>query len=77
MKNFKRIKVIDEKHFIKLIHYIHHNPVEAGLAGNPKEWKFSSYPSFFSNNPSAVRREEIIALFGDIKNVIYCHQSPP
>ncbi len=77
MKNFKRIKVTDERYFAKLVHYIHYNPIEAGLAENLKVWKYSSYPSFFSKKPSAVRRGEIIAHFGDLQNFIYCHQSPP
>ncbi|CAN5457423.1 hypothetical protein BH09SUM1_BH09SUM1_30940 [soil metagenome] len=32
----------DEKHFVRVIEYIHYNPVNAGLAGTAEEWSWSS-----------------------------------
>ena len=32
----------DENHFYKVIHYIHENPVKAGLCVNAYEWQWSS-----------------------------------
>lgn len=43
---FKRKIVIDEKYLVKLIHYLHYNPIEAGLAKNIEDWKFSSYKAY-------------------------------
>lgn len=39
----------DEKHLFTCIKYIHENPVKAGLAKKPKEYKFSSFNEFYSN----------------------------
>ncbi len=77
MKNFKRIKIEDEKYLIKLIHYIHHNPIEAGLVNGLSEWKFSSYSAIVSSKPTAIRRNEIISLFSDLQNFLYCHRQSP
>jgi len=32
----------DERHFANAVAYIEHNPVKAGLAGSPMEWRWSS-----------------------------------
>ena len=36
----------DEKYFYNCIHYIHNNPVKAGIVKNVKEYKFSSANNF-------------------------------
>lgn len=77
MKNFKRKKVTDSKYLMKLVHYIHYNPVEAGFCSRPEHWKFSSYPAILSGKTSLVLRDEVIEWFGDFENFIYCHSNPP
>ncbi len=77
MKNFNRKKITDEKYLLKLIHYIHYNPVEAGLAIQPGEWKYSSYTAIVSNKPTLVSRKVVVDLFEDLDNFIYCHKYPP
>jgi len=32
----------NERQFVEIVDYIHHNPVKAGLCNDPKEWTFSS-----------------------------------
>lgn len=32
----------DERHFANAVHYIHQNPVKAGLVAKPEDWPFSS-----------------------------------
>jgi REP element-mobilizing transposase RayT len=32
----------DEQHFVNAVTYIGQNPVKAGLAGSPEEWRWSS-----------------------------------
>jgi REP element-mobilizing transposase RayT len=77
IRPFKRKQVTDEQYLKKLVHYIHYNPVEAGLAKNPKYWKFSSYKSFLSKQTTKLKRAEVISWFDDLDNFIYCHQHPP
>lgn len=77
MKNFNRIKVSDKKYLLKLIHYIHYNPIEAGLASEPRDWKFSSYQIIISKGPTMLYRKEVIEWFGDLENFIHCHRYPP
>ena len=77
MRNYKRKKIGDEHYLKKLIHYIHYNPVKAGLTSEPKKWDFSSYRSVLSNKPTNLMREEVIALFDDLENFKSCHVYSP
>jgi len=77
MHTFKRKRITDENYLRKLVHYIHYNPVEAGLVSKPQEWKYSSYNAILSNRPSIILKEEVIEWFGDLENFIYCHRFPP
>jgi len=77
IRPFKRKQVTDEQYLKKLVHYIHYNSVEAGLAKNPEYWKFSSYKSFLSKQTSQLKRADVISWFDDLDNFIYCHQHPP
>ena len=74
MKNFKRKIITDQKYLFKLIHYIHHNPVEAGICDNPGEWEHSSYKALISNNPTYLKRNEVINWYDDLNNFIYVHK---
>ncbi|MBI3502949.1 MAG: hypothetical protein HY063_14250 [Bacteroidetes bacterium] len=77
MHTFKRKKITNEKYLRKVVHYIHYNPVEAGLAGKPKEWKYSSYNALLSSASTLLLKEETINWFEDKENFIYCHNFPP
>ena len=78
MKNFKRKKINDEKYLTKLVHYIHYNPVEAGLCSSLNEWKYSSFNALLSNHQhTMLQKEDVIGWFGDKENFIYCHRYPP
>jgi len=75
--NFKRKEIDSDEYLLKVIHYIHHNPVHHGFVNELSNWPFSSYNSVILNKPTLVRREEVIALFDNIDNFIYCHSHPP
>ena len=77
MKPFKRKKINDPTYLRKLIHYIHFNPVEAGLVQLPQDWKYSSYKSIVSSKKSLLNRKFVIEIFEDKQNFIYCHKTPP
>lgn len=71
---FKRKEVNQEKYFIDLVNYIHLNPIKAGLCGSYEEWKFSSYNSIISSQPSHVKRDEVLEYFGGKDNFLFIHQ---
>ena len=66
MKSFKRILVKDQKYLLKLVHYIHHNPVEARLCSSPEKWKYSSYPSIINGKNDLLNTKELIDWFDDL-----------
>ena len=74
---FKRKTISDEKYLAKLIHYLHYNPVEAGLVNNIEDWKFSSYKAFVGDSKTLIAKNEVIKLFESRANFIYCHKTEP
>jgi len=77
MRPFKRKKIEDENYLRKLVHYIHYNPVDANLVELPINWKYSSYSAIISTKQTMVCREEVLDIYEDRRNFIYCHQVPP
>lgn len=74
---FKRKQVTDDTYLLKLIHYIHYNPVEANLCSKISDWRYSSYNAILSDKNTLVVRDKVIELFGDKQNFIYCHTIEP
>ena len=74
LKNFKRKPVEDKDYFVKMISYIHNNPVKHGFVLKPEHWKYSSYNAIVFNSPTLVERRKVIEVFGDVENFIFCHQ---
>lgn len=72
---FKRRQITSEKQLRNTILYIHANPVHHGFAEKLSEWKYSSYHSLISNMPTLLIRNQVINLFDDIDNFVFCHKS--
>ncbi len=49
----------------RVIVYIHQNPVKHGFCDHPSEYPWSSYLSSLSLKPTKLRREKVIAWFGN------------
>ena len=77
MRPFKRKKIESKPYLQKLIHYIHFNPVKAGICKTPDDYKYSSCQSLISNSKTLLKREETISWFGDKENFIFIHNNPP
>ncbi len=73
LKNFKRKLIEDDDYFIRLVNYIHRNPVNNGFVNKPQEWKYSSYNAIVSDKPTLVKREEVLQWFGGLANFMYNH----
>ncbi len=71
---FNREPIEDENYLKKVIIYTHKNPVEAGFVNEPADWKYSSYRSIVSKKPTLIKRSEVIELFENLENFIFCHK---
>jgi putative transposase len=72
----KRKRVNDEKYLLKLLHYIHNNPVNHGFVECAEDWKYSSYNSYINlSKVSKLDREEILKYFDTMANFINYHKS--
>jgi len=72
-KHFKRIKLENEDYLKQLILYVHLNP-RHHLNIDYKDFEFSSYMAILSTKITKVKREEILKIFGDIDNFVFCHK---
>ncbi|TRX00597.1 transposase [Flavobacterium gawalongense] len=68
---FKRKKIETEEYLRNLMIYIHQNPIELKI--DFKTYKFSSYAAIVSKADTNIMRSEIIELFDDLDNFIFCH----
>lgn len=75
MHPFKRKKISSTEYLKQLVHYIHHNPIEAGLCEHPENWPQSSYNMLLSHEHTFLNREEVILWFEDKTNFIHFHRN--
>jgi putative transposase len=75
MHPFKRKLVNSTEYLVKLVHYIHLNPVESGICKSPADWKHSSFEILLNNSPTFLKRDEIIDWFGDKSNFTFIHET--
>ena len=73
-RTFRRKEINDSGYLIRLICYVHQNPVTAGFVEQPQDWKYSSYSAVLGLKATLVLRNEVIELFGDLENLRYCHE---
>src|SRR2546421_2210352 len=65
MRPFKRSLIQGDDYFIKIVHYIHANPVHHGLCKQISDWEFSSYKSLINTLPTWLLRKEVLERFGN------------
>ncbi|MCW3169763.1 transposase [Chryseobacterium sp. 09-1422] len=72
----KRKKITDEIYLLKVLHYIHNNPVNHGLTSEINLWKYSSYNSYLNNiKASRLNRTEIMQYFDSLEIFKNYHHS--
>lgn len=74
-RGVKRKHVSDNEYLMKLIGYIHTNPVVAGLCATCQEWEYSSYHLITGNSYSPLADLEVLQLYGEIGNFKQAHES--
>lgn len=72
----KRKKITDEKYLLKVLHYIHNNPVNHGFTSEINLWKYSSYNAYLNNlKASKLNRTEIMQYFESLEIFKNYHHS--
>ena len=62
-KPFHRKPITDDAYFQRLVLYIHYNPQKHGLIDDFRLWPFSSYGALLSDQPTRLKRDEVLAAF--------------
>jgi len=54
LQDFSAVDIWSHKFIRQKLHYIHKNPVRAGLCDHPAKWRWSSYHAYFPHEPGTV-----------------------
>jgi hypothetical protein len=54
MQEFSAVDIWSRKFIRQKLHYIHMNPVRAGLCDHPAKWRWSSYQAYFPHEAGSV-----------------------
>lgn len=73
-KPFKRVKIEKDSQLTMAIIYIHANAAKHSLVKDFTSYKWSSWHSILSNNPTSLLRDEIINWFGNLEVCIKTHR---
>jgi hypothetical protein len=71
---FKRKPADDMGYRMRLIVYIHANPVVAGLCAGFGDWVYSSYRAIMEGGETAVEREKVLGWFGGREDFVAFHE---
>ncbi len=70
---YERKLVTNEKYFKQLIYYIHNNPVQHGFVTQMSLYPWSSYSTVLSEQPTQLKRKEVIKVYGGEDNFTSYH----
>ncbi len=54
LRDFSAVDIWSHKFIRQKLHYIHMNPVRAGLCDHPAKWRWSSYHAYLRHDPGSV-----------------------
>ncbi len=74
--SMKTALIKDAQYFLKLVHYIHSNPVHHQFTKGIEDWKYSSYKIFLSNKETKIERDFVLKEFDGIEGFIKFHKQP-
>jgi REP element-mobilizing transposase RayT len=72
---FRRKQVEDADYFKCIVLYIHNNPVHHRFVNHPSEYPWSSYHTFFSPEPTRLRRQMVLDWFDGIDRFREMHSN--
>jgi hypothetical protein len=64
-KRFKRILIKDEFRWRNMLAYIHRNPIHHKFEKKFKNWKYSSYLAFLSNDSTSIALKQVLMRFDE------------
>jgi REP element-mobilizing transposase RayT len=71
---FRRKPIENETYFQNGIVYTHNNPVHHNYCEHALDYPWSSYGTCISDEPTKLKRKEVIEIFDDIQNFKYVHE---
>ena len=74
IQNFKKKEITSDEYLLKVVAYIHLNPVHHGFVMTPIRWPHSSYTSIINGQPTLVNTSALIECFGNKSSMISYHQ---
>jgi len=72
---FKRVAIESGEQLKDCMFYVHSNPVHHGLSKTFLDYMHSSYPLILSDEPTIIKRLEVLELFGGREEFIKYHHS--
>jgi putative transposase len=60
----RRKQVADDAYFIRLVHYIHNNPVHHHFCSSMEDWTYSSHQTMLSEKSTNLERESVLEWYG-------------
>ncbi|MEO9884684.1 MAG: hypothetical protein ABJR05_02565 [Balneola sp.] len=72
--NFNRKLIDSDEYFVRLIAYIHNNPVHHGFVQSPNEWAFSSWHAYLLDKNTQINKKEGFEWFGTKENFEAAHR---
>jgi len=60
----RRKQVTDDAYFIRLVQYIHNNPVHHHFCSSIEDWTYSSYQTILSQKSTNIERETVLEWYG-------------
>jgi len=71
--NFKRRLIDSDDYFVRLIAYIHNNPVHHGFVTKSNDWRYSSWHAYLMNTSTNINKKEATKWFGSTDNFEAIH----
>ena len=73
-KPFKRVRIDKDSQFTMAIIYIHANPTKHKIVKDFSIYRWSSWQTIISNQPTSLLRNEVIEWFGSLDILIKTHK---
>ena len=73
-EHFGRKRITEEKYLRESLIYIHKNPKKHGITNDLERYRYYSYRTIVSENPTLLARAEVLSWFDDKENFIFCHK---
>jgi len=73
-KNFNRILIDTDRHFIHLVCYIHRNPQKHGFTDNFRTYPYSSYQTIRQQKQSRIEHQQVLQWFGSMQSFENYHR---